>query len=196
MSRPGEPPRIDSDLPSRRRTLAIRLGIPTLLVVTLGVVGGVVTHNSALIVGALIAAALTVAVYGVEVPLILGLQRRRATDRLSSAPAGTLFVETATLITDHTDPPAGTPAASTRRIKGNLRIGSLGVDFKEWDERLGGPLTEVSVPWAGVAETSVKTVTPQLADLTVVTHSGRRLTWRTQGPYRLSEALGQLNPPT
>ncbi len=88
----------------------MRLGVPSLLVVVLGVWTGVIMHNSALIVGALITLGVVVAIAGVEIPLILGFQRRRAAARLNSSPPGITFAETATLMVVRAGPPTGSAA--------------------------------------------------------------------------------------
>jgi hypothetical protein len=93
------------------RSLLRQLSIPLGVVATGMVVGGIVTHNSAMIFGGLAPIPFAGVLFAIELPLIRLAQQRRRARVLRSSPAGTLFVAAATLKT--LVRPAGDPSDSS-----------------------------------------------------------------------------------
>jgi hypothetical protein len=163
--------------------MAIRLALP--LGVLVGMVApGVVSHNSAAVVGALIAIVVMAVLMAVEVPLILRAARRRRQRLLNHAPPGTRFAAMATSRGWRGAPPFGSPV-SLGRSRGLLRIDHVGVSYQ-----VSGAAAE-TYRWKQVSRVEVKPRTPLTGLLDVITASGLIRQWQVPG---LPELIAALEP--
>jgi hypothetical protein len=170
------------------RWLGVRLGVPAIVVVTIMVVGGIITHNAGLIGAAFIVVGIAAAILGVEVPLLLRAIRRRQERLLASSPAGTLFAARAT----HVNPANGIARASAQSRhgldRGLLRIDQTGATFAP--DRPPSP--PISIGWDQVDRIDITPRTQLIAGLELVGASRQTEYWRVPGMRQLIGTLTQL----
>jgi hypothetical protein len=181
-----------------------QVAVPLGVVSAIMVVGGIVTRNSALIQAALGFTPVGGVVFAIVLSLgILAVRRRRAR-RLRSSPAGTLFVDAATVKTlvrpagepSDSSPPPGSSLWRANQQQGTLRLGVAGATFMP---KRGQTRDETALSWQEIAEVTVTLPYPyysrgaRLPDLRVLTRSGQIIVWGLRDdPAILYDALTEL----
>jgi hypothetical protein len=169
--------------------MLLQVGIPYGLVSAIGVLGGIVSHNSALVFGALVTIPSVAVLFAIEQPLEILAGLRVRARRVRSSPAGTLFVDAATVKTlvrsagDRSDPsPPPRPSLwRANQQQGTLRLGVAGATFMP---KRGQTRDETALSWQEIAEVTVTLPYPyysrgaRLPDLRVLTRSGQIVVWR------------------
>jgi hypothetical protein len=169
--------------------LFARVGTPVILVITVAVIGGVISRHPGLIGSALIAGAIAAAIIGIELSFVLRAIRRRQQHLLASSPAGTLFAAQATPVRP-ADGIGGRPRRTARRERGLLRIDDTGATFANTQDR--PPRAPMTFPWDQVSRIEITPRSPWIADLELVSAFGQTVCWRVQGVGQLTDTLLRL----
>jgi hypothetical protein len=181
-----------------------QVAVPLGVVSAIMVVSGIVTHNSAVVFGALVMIPSVAVLLAIEQPLEILAGRRVRARRVRSSPAGTLFVDAATLKTlvrsagDRSDssPPPRPSLWRANQQQGTLRLGVAGATFTL---KRGQTPTETALSWQEIAEVTMTLPYPnhsrgaRLPDLRVLTRSGQIIVWGLRDdPAILYDALTEL----
>ncbi|MCW2784132.1 MAG: hypothetical protein JWP74_649 [Marmoricola sp.] len=171
---------------SQLRWLALRIAVPLGVVVTAMVVGGLVAHNSAMVTGSLIAIVVIAVILGIEIGLVVLMQRRAAEDRISRAPVGTLYAAPGWL-----QEIAGSAGTSSVRVRGVLELTSQGLRLGPPEPNRRGVVVtdEVALDWTQLTSVVAAPGRNAAYELRVTTLSGTSLTWTAFQPTRLFDVL-------
>ncbi len=165
------------------RWFGIRAGLPILAVVGTGVVAGFATGNSAESGGALIALGIIAVIIGIEVPLIVGAQRRKRRKMIAESPPGSWFVCPAIQCQTRTVGQSSRPMPGSMR-NGRFVLGAAGITFTP--PRSTTPASDVR--WSTVSRLTVTPVTGILSKVEALV-DGQILGWRVAGTKELVAAL-------
>lgn len=137
------------------RVLGRGFGLP--LVLACCVVLGL-NHRTSGIIGVLGTLAAVALILGIEVPLLLRMQRRREAERLRRLPAGTYFVRSAATVL----------AGRRAPVRGTLTVDLRAMTFASQDGE-----SSIVLPWRAIAAVTVRPGSRfQLARLSVVQTGG------------------------
>lgn len=160
-----------------------------------GVIGGIASHNSGLIVGALVASAVMILLILVEVPLITRAARRSAVSYARRAPGGIRYLGSGWLV-DSQAVRGG--ARQLARRRGVLAVTDAGISLLPPDKPTSPYLahaitTPLDLTWRTIAEVHAAPA-PRAATYLLVLrlHDGTEITWLATLPERLYAALTEI----
>jgi hypothetical protein len=183
----GDLPQIRVLAPPRSmaRWITLRVGVPMLVPLVGMLVVGHVISDHAMVIGAFGAAGIYVPLLGVEMPLLMLLQRRRHERLSAAAPAGTIFAGYAVAFR-----PGTTRPAAPR--DGVLLIGPAGLSFTRGSDIAGRP--DLQLPWPAITEIDAAALggNPIVGQLRVTDHAQVVHSWRVRPLGPLAGALQAL----
>jgi hypothetical protein len=178
------------------RWLATRLGLPAAVLLIAMTFLGVQGHNSAAVLGGLVALAVAALIGAIEIPLLLRLQARRQRRVFDTAPEGTLFAARVSQVGTLAGAASGPESARRGLRQGTLLLNATGISFTS-SARRGGQ-RETNLSWQQLSAVRL-TPSPGSAAgrLRAITSNGQVVTWLI--PHysvgTLVQALDGIRPP-
>lgn len=178
------------------RWLAIRLGLPAAVLLVAMAFLGVRGHNSAAVLGGLVALAVAALIGAIEIPLLLWLQARRQRRVFDTAPEGTLFAARVSQVGTLAGAVSG-PASARRGLRqGTLLLNATGISFTSSVRR--GGLRETSLSWQQLSAVRLTPSSGSAAGrLRAITSNGQVVSWLipSYSVGTLVQALDQIRAP-